>query len=790
MSVDGELEQISRFLNGIGHHAYICLDKAGRVVSSTRMAQDIAGLTATEAHGRLFTHMLPRVADGQESLDTMVLEGLFNPGQKFTDLRRRYSQSGRSMWLEVTIERLDGAQVTGITYGMSLMDVSERQHVEAHLRESLRMLHVAEETAGLGHWRLDLATQKTQWSKGVYLIHGFDENSSAGLDEALNAYVPEDRERVAAVLEHAIATRQDFEFRATLQRPQGDRRVVQVKGHAELDAAEEAIALFGVIRDITAESAATRELVVARDEAASAAQANMMLLPTMSHEIRTPLSGIVGMLESLHSGSALQTPEHVLKTVESASRTLMTVLNDVLDHAKIESGELQIENVAFDLAEVAHGTLDLFEASAAEKELTLVREVEGPLEVLGDPTGIQQIMSNFLSNAIKFTAVGSVRPALGFDAATGCRIEVIDSGIGIDQATLAQIFKPFRQAGASTTRHFGGSGLGLSICQRLAEAMGGFVGAESVVGGGSRFWLQLPMQKVERETPQRAAQGFDEPAGLPTVSGTMPHVLIVDDTQTNCLIAESHLRALGAHVETASNGLEALQRMCTHEFDAVLMDNAMPVLRGTVASDLIRLMPFPRCSVPIVGVSADSSGEHTQQTSSAVRMNAMLEKPLRQESLAATLAPLLGDWQWRKSAGVGAARAVRPCEGRVYRRARKPDRRRQVSRRRHALSRRNMRNGAKASGQAVALSADGHDSAGWQQSSRGSECTRDLCHQSRSGRRGRRRAFSRRSVLSPVRTADRTAAAAPARRRYWPARAEFSGSFRGGGKQAFRCAER
>ena len=132
MSVYGELEQISRFLNGIGHHAYICLDKAGRVVSSTRMAQDIAGLTATEAHGRLFTHMLPRVADGQESLDTMVLEGLFNPGQKFTDLRRRYSQSGRSMWLEVTIERLDGAQVTGITYGMSLIDVSERQHVEAH----------------------------------------------------------------------------------------------------------------------------------------------------------------------------------------------------------------------------------------------------------------------------------------------------------------------------------------------------------------------------------------------------------------------------------------------------------------------------------------------------------------------------------------------------------------------------------------------------------------------------------------------------------------------------------
>jgi len=133
----------------------------------------------------------------------------------------------------------------------------------------------------------------------------------------------------------------------------------------------------------------------------------------------------------------------MLKTVESASRTLMTVLNDVLDHAKIESGELQIENVAFDLAEVAHGTLDLFEASAAEKELTLVREVEGPLEVLGDPTRIQQIMSNFLSNAIKFTAVGSVRLALGFDAATGCRIEVIDSGIGIDQATLAQISSRF-----------------------------------------------------------------------------------------------------------------------------------------------------------------------------------------------------------------------------------------------------------------------------------------------------------------------------------------------------------
>ena len=648
MSADLELAHVGRFLDGIGHHAYACLDAHGRVLGATRKVCKIAGLNQSELKGALFTQALPPVVDGRESLNMSLLDALQKPGQTTTHLDCRQGQQGHPIWLEVTLERLDGAVPAGIVYGMSVIDVSEREQVEAHLRESLHMLNVAEETAEMGHWRLDLATQQTQWSKGVYLIHGFEQSGSAGLEEALDAYIPEDRERVAAILERAIAAREGFDFRATLQRPDGDRRVVTVKGHPELDEDGHAVALFGVIRDMTAESLATRELVAARDEAANAAQANMMLLATMSHEIRTPLSGIVGMLESLRSGRAVQSTEQTLKTVESASRTLMTVLNDVLDHAKIESGELQIEHVVFDLAEVAHGTLDLFEASAAEKQLKLVRDLDGPLQVVGDPTRIQQILSNFLSNAIKFTAEGEVRLGLHYEAGV-CNIEVNDSGIGMDQASLAHIFKPFTQASASTTRHFGGSGLGLSICQRLAAAMGGRVGADSVLGQGSRFWLRLPLSRIERDVFSGSPRMIDEPAELPRVDGEPPVVLIVDDTLTNCLIAETHLRGLGAQVETASNGLEALQRMCTQEVDAVLMDNAMPVLGGTVTSDLIRLMPFPVCSVPIVGVSADA--EPATDAQGRMRMNAILEKPLRAQTLVAALTPAVRDWQWRKSAG-------------------------------------------------------------------------------------------------------------------------------------------
>ncbi|MBS64556.1 ATP-binding protein [Salinisphaera sp.] len=651
MSAHSEVEQIVRLLGGIGHQAYVCLDDAGRVIASTAAAQDMAGLSAEQAQGRLFTQLVPPVFEGDERIDIALLAGLSAPGQKVSDCRCRRDHGGRPLWLEVTVERLAGGPIAGITYGMSLTDVSEREQVEAELRESLRMLNVAEETAGLGHWRLDLATQTTQWSKGIYWIHGFDEGSDSCLDDALNAYVPEDRARVAAILEQAIERKKAFALRATLQRPQGDRRSVEVKGHVELDEAGEAVALFGVLRDITAETIATRKLVAARDEANSAAQANMMLLATMSHEIRTPLSGIIGMLESLRSGRALKPAEQVLKTVESASRTLMTVLNDVLDHAKIESGELQIEQVAFDLTEVVHGTLDLFEASAAEKTLRLVRDVDGPLDVIGDPTRIQQIVSNFLSNAIKFTTEGEVRLKLRYEAGV-CDIEVADSGIGIDPSTLAQIFKPFTQASASTTRHFGGSGLGLSICQRLAAAMDGSVGADSKLGQGSRFWLRLPLSRIERDVAPGSPRMIDEPAELPRVDGAPPVVLIVDDTLTNCLIAETHLRTLGAQVETASNGLEALQQMCTQEFDAVLMDNAMPLLGGKVTSDLIRVMPFPACSVPIVGVSADADEEAVSDAQGRMRMNAVLEKPLRAPTLVGALAPAVRDWQWRKSAGM------------------------------------------------------------------------------------------------------------------------------------------
>lgn len=632
---------VSGSLRHMTHRALLLLDTHGLVVECTRGAERLTALGRAQLMGRHLTAVLPAyVGAADDALDQRYLDEARACGALRTDQSYRYGSDGQPFWLEVCVEPLEPENAEHGGFAVSMTDVTARHEAEARLHESLNMLHVAEETAGLGHWRLDLATQQIRWSKGVYRVHGFDESGAPSLDDALNAYIEEDRGYIEEKLEEAIATRRGFAFRATIVRPDGVRRVVDVKGHVENDDSGQPIALFGVIRDATAESLTTRELVAARDEAIAVAEDNMMLLATMSHEIRTPLSGIIGMLESLRHGDSNVSHAQVLHTVESASRTLLTVLNDVLDHARIESGELALEQIAFDLAEIAHGTADLFEASANAKGVSLVRDVNGPYEVIGDPTRVQQILSNFLSNAIKFTSQGEVCIELSEQPDGGFLLEVSDTGIGIDQPALARLFKPFTQADVATSRRFGGSGLGLAICRRLAQAMGGEVGARSALGEGSCFWLRVPLVRVD------ASETLNEPLKsqrlLPLIDGRPAHVLVIDDTQTNRLVAESLLSAIGATVVSASNGLEGLQQLCTRDFDAILLDNAMPLLDGYTVSRLARALPWPWCAIPIIGFSA-----YVDNESGNAYVDATLGKPLQRDVLSQVLGEQLLIWQER-----------------------------------------------------------------------------------------------------------------------------------------------
>lgn len=638
---------ITDLLSRMQHHGLLVLDRHGLITQGSAGAWQIADVTPSQALGQHLFDILP------ECRDTFDYDALLDQArQQRRVISQRYARQrphGPCFWIDMKVEYLPGASASDDRFMISLADVTEQLAAEEKLQESLRTLREAEQRAGLGHWRLDLATRTTQWSQGIYHIHGFDENDeSLGLEDALTAYSVEDRPHIEELLEEAITRKKSFAFRSSLQRPDGSVRAVDVKGSPEFNDRGEAVALFGVLHDRTTESQATRKLIAARDEAIAAAQANMTLLSTVSHEIRTPLTGIIGMIDALQLEPCDDERRRLLRAMQSAARTLMTSLNDVLDHARMENGRLELEIAPFDLAETLHATADLFLANAREKNLVLERDVHGPVWVMGDTVRLQQIVSNFLANAIKFTSVGHVKLSLQQTGEDDLIIAVSDSGIGITPEAQKILFTPFHQADSSIATRYGGTGLGLSICRRIAETMGGAVGVESTLGVGSRFWLRVPLPATDAPPTTPSAEGYRHlPSGI---SQPAPHLLVVDDVETNRLVAEGQLNVLGASCETVENGFEALLALCHKRFDAVLMDGSMPLLDGETCTRLVRYLPPPWCDVPILGYTAHQEAEIGLAMKKS-GFNDVLEKPLDRERLLSLLPPLLERWHSRCAEG-------------------------------------------------------------------------------------------------------------------------------------------
>ena len=387
-----------------------------------------------------------------------------------------------------------------------------------------------------------------------------------------------------------------------------------------------------ILEDVTERRRVDEALARARDAAEAASRAKSAFLANTSHELRTPLNGLLGLAQLARRPDAdpVRRSQYLDQIVDSA-QSLALIVSDILDLSKIEAGKLALDCEPFDLPALLQTVRRGYAALAAGRSLSLTLELDPRLgRVRGDALRVRQILTNYLSNAIKFSFEGGVRLVARRDAGASVRFEVHDTGPGIDAATRARLFQPFTQADDSTTRRFGGTGLGLSICRELAQMMGGEVGVHSEPGRGSCFWAVLPLPEAAPEGSGGEAEDVDDAA----VRGA--HVLVVDDNEINMMVAVAQLEQFGVRVGQAGDGRQALDAVAAAEaagdpYQLVMMDLQMPGLSGFEVTRELRRRLGPE-QLPIVAHTAAALVTE-REDALAAGMNDFLPKPTESERL-------------------------------------------------------------------------------------------------------------------------------------------------------------
>ena len=382
----------------------------------------------------------------------------------------------------------------------------------------------------------------------------------------------------------------------------------------------------------------TAELLHAKDAAEAASRAKSEFLATMSHEIRTPLNGIVAMAHVMAMAPLPPREKEAAKLICSSGQTLERLLSDILDLAKVEAGQLEIQLSSFHLGSLVQNATSLARVLAEEKGLRLATTIDDTADciVTGDEVRITQILTNLISNAVKFTSHGLVSISLTKTPENRFRFCVEDTGLGFGEGEKSRIFDRFQQADGTITRRFGGSGLGLSISRHLVDMMGGTLDCESTPGAGSLFWFELDLPADE------AAALAEEPARTRPIMAK--RLLVVDDHPTNLTVVQIILDGAGISVTTAADGQAALSAWEAASFDLILMDMQMPVMDGLTAVREIRAVEgrTGRRTTPIIMLTANASADHILASSEA-GADGHLTKPISPASLFSSIEAALAN---------------------------------------------------------------------------------------------------------------------------------------------------
>jgi PAS domain S-box-containing protein len=445
-----------------------------------------------------------------------------------------------------------------------------------------------------------------------------------------------DPDRAEAAIKRVLAEKSVTDYELTARARDGKQTVVSYNATTFYDRSRNLKGVFAAARDVTERKRVEMELQLAKAAAESASRTKSDFLASMSHEIRTPMNAIMGIADLLAKTALTGEQDKYVQIFRRSGENLLNLINDILDLSKVEASQLDLERTEFSLSDHLEKVMEMVAPRAEEKSLALVCEIAPGVsnDLIGDPTRLRQVLLNLLGNAIKFTEAGAVSLRVEPDgngaAPTALRFTVTDTGIGIADDKLDRVFERFTQADSSTTRRFGGSGLGLTISRRLVELMGGRIWVESQVDEGSLFAFAVPFEVSA--APRRAVAapiGADPRAPLPEL-----RILMAEDSADNCTIALAYLEGTPYQVDVAETGVLACQMFKAGRYDLVLMDRQMPAMDGLTATRTIRAweMANHRTPTPIIALTA-SALKGDRESCLAAGCTAYLTKPIKQDVL-------------------------------------------------------------------------------------------------------------------------------------------------------------
>ena len=540
---------------------------------------------------------------------------------------RMLHKKGHWVWIwsrGSTLRNVDD-KLTTKTIG-SHIDITEQKNIELELENNKNQLEIrvhdrtrelqeSEErvrlainaaNAGTFHW--DSKTNINIWDSRTLEIFGLSKDEFAGTNEAwIKLMHPEDSKDASDSFSHSIKTGEEFdkEYRIILPKT-NELKYIHVQANIIQDQKGVTTKAIGLVFDITQLKNAQLELEKAKAEAESATQAKSQFLATMSHEIRTPMNAIIGLTNLALKTDLNPKQFDYLEKVDRSAISLLGIINDILDFSKIEAGKLKVENVPFDLEQVFENVSNLNVAKAQEKglEFSLHISKDVPFYLIGDPLRIGQIISNYCSNAIKFTEKGDVIVSVEFgeklfDNKLKLNFSVKDTGIGLTKEQQGKLFQEFSQADSSTTRKFGGTGLGLAISKRLAELMGGNTWLESEVGKGSTFYFSAIFDVQE----QIKRIEFSTPDDIKNIK-----ILACDDNVTARFIIKETMESLGFEIKTVESAIQCIKELKNNTYNLLIIDWLMPEMNGLETVELIK-SDKETADIPILMVSAFGNEE-------------------------------------------------------------------------------------------------------------------------------------------------------------------------------------